>query len=374
MKLAFLQEIYRSPGPFATVYLDTSADAEDAGKAVELRWRAARDELAGRGVDEAVLSSLEERVGQHRQETGRRAQVLVADRTGVVFTGEMPGLPSELASDEHVSYGPLPHLMPYLQAREPRLPHVVAVVDHVGADLTVVPAEGEMSTRTVEGEDHPVHKTHSAPEELQKHFQQSSEETWKHNAVKSADEITKAAEKISAEALVLAGEVQQRKLVRERLGKGVQEIVVETDAGARDRKAAVEPLEAKIDEAVGSAVSARVDEVVGLFEQERGRHSRAVEGWEPTVEALQREQVQVLLWSKSAHDVTDLSTGPRASQVALDERPLRDMGVEEITTAPASAALVRAVAGVDAELVVVEPGSVELTDGIGAVLRYPLAS
>lgn len=34
MKLAFLQEIYRSPGPFATVYLDTSADAEDAGKEI----------------------------------------------------------------------------------------------------------------------------------------------------------------------------------------------------------------------------------------------------------------------------------------------------------------------------------------------------
>ena len=56
MKLAFLQDVYERPGPFATVYLDTSADAEDAAKAVRLRWRSAREQLAGDGVAARVVS------------------------------------------------------------------------------------------------------------------------------------------------------------------------------------------------------------------------------------------------------------------------------------------------------------------------------
>ncbi|MDW6057428.1 hypothetical protein SAZ11_04315 [Streptomyces sp. FXJ1.4098] len=61
MRLSFLEPLYKQPGPFASVYLDTSRDSaiEDPDAAIELRWRHLRD---------ALLS--EERLDQVLTDTG----------------------------------------------------------------------------------------------------------------------------------------------------------------------------------------------------------------------------------------------------------------------------------------------------------------
>lgn len=377
MKLAHLQDLYEQPGPFVTVYLDTSGDAEDASKAIELRWRSAREQLREQSADDASVQAVEDTIRDHEWRTGRRGQVIVATEGVIVLNDELPDPPTEFSDDELAHFGPLPHLMPYLRLRGARIPHVIAIVDHVGADVTTVNALREAEQTSLQGGDNPLHKSHTAGEGNEQRHQNAVEEQWQRNAGQAADEITKQARRIGADTVVLAGDVQQRTLVRERLDKGLQDRVVETEASHRARGASDESLQKEVSEAVQNALDARVAETLQEFESERGAQKRAAEGWQATVAALQREQVQTLLWTESAESpegVTNLAVGPAASHVARDENELKSMGVGEIQSVPASAAVVRALAGADAELVLVDAQQIELAEGLGAVLRYSDAS
>lgn len=371
MRLGFLQELYEQPGPFATVYLDTSGDAEDAAKAVELRWRAAKERLSEQGADSATVQAIEDRIGEHQWQTGKRGQVFVATQGEVVFSDELPEPPTEFSDDELARCGPLPHLMPYLRSRSARIPYVVAVVDHEGADIKAVNAERQSATTSVEGEGHPLHKTRSGYAGNEQHYQHSVEEQWRRNADEVVKEISKQASRLGVDMIVLAGDVQQRQLVRKELGKGLRERVVEIETGQRAQNVDEESMGEEVSEAIRSVVEARVAETVEAFQRERGRRERAVEGWQQTVGALQREQVQTVLWSVvPGKTERDVPVGPAAGHIALDDRELAGMGVDQVEHVPASEAVVRSLVSSDAELVLVEPDRVELSEGVGAVLRY----
>lgn len=368
MKLASLQDVFGHSGPFVTVYLDTSA-AEDAAKAIELRWHSARERLVEQGADEETLSTIAEQIGSHERETGNRGQVLVATQGQVVLNDELPQPPDKLTDDAYC--GALPQLMPYLLLRGPHIPHVVAVIDHVGADVTIVHANRKPETRTVEGTDHPVHKARAGAAGSEERIQNTVEEEWKHNASKVAAEITADAESIHARAIVLAGDPQQRKLVHERLSTSVQDRVVETGTGHRDRKSSGDTLREEVAKTVQTAIDARITEAVREFEQERGREDRAVEGWDATLAAFREERVRALLWAPSSSGRPEnVYIGPKAGELSADEKTLRELGTESVGKVPADAAVIRALAGTSGEFFPVDSDRVELTDGIGGILRF----
>lgn len=369
MKLGSLQELYERQGPFVTVYLDTSGDAEDASKALDLRWRSARERLSGMGVDEATLEALAERVGEHQRQTGQRGQVLVAVQGEVVLNDELPEPPEHTTDD--VYFGSVPQLMPYLRLRGPHIPHLVAVIDHEGADITAVHATQGSQTHTVEGSGSPVHKAYAGGQGNPDNFHAAVEEQWKNSAKEIAQEINRLADRVHARAVVLAGDVQARKLVSERLSERTRESVVETDAGHRDRKACGESLRAEVAETVKSTVQARTAEAVEEFERERGQHDRAVEGWEDTLAALREAKLQALLWIPAAAGRRgEVAVGSRPSEIGLDEDTLRKAGVEGIDTVPADAAVIRSLAGTSGEFFLVDDDRVDLAEGIGGILRY----
>ncbi|WP_233575947.1 baeRF2 domain-containing protein [Saccharopolyspora rhizosphaerae] len=360
-----LQHVYQRPGPFVTAYLDTSGDAEDAAKAIELRWRAVREGLQEQGADDADLTAIEEHVREHRAQTGQRGQVLVAEGGEVVLQDELPAPPTDLPAEEQAYVGPLPHLMPYLRRCMTKVPFLIADVEHTGADLTLVRGPGETDEIRVDGEQHPVHKTRSGDEENHQRFHMAVEERWKRNAEATAGEITERARKIGAQAVVLTGEDQQRSLVHALLGDA-QDLVVEPQS----RQVSREELRQEITRAVHAA---QISEVVEEFRREAGRGGRAVEGWQDTVEALRRGQVRTLLWTTDDDHAGDLHIGAGPMELAADERSIKETGGEIIGDVPASAAVVRALAGADAGLVITDPDAVDLTGGIGAVLRYRAA-
>lgn len=369
MRLGFLQSVYEQPGPFATVYLDTSGDAEDAGKAIQLRWRSAREQLAAAGAEDAILRAIDAELEEPQARTGHRGEVIVANSEGVVLSDELPQRPGDLSDDETTHFGPVPALFPYLRMRGARVPHVIAIVDHEGADITSVNATLRAKRSQVEGEDTLVHKSGTAGGAGSEQTQQNAvEESWKHNAGQAADEISKRAATFGAEVIALAGDPQQRKLVLEDVRKGMQPLVVETEASHRDRKASDESLQREISETIDSVIASRVTDVVHDFERERGEGSRATEGWESTVAALQHGQVETLLRvvPDSSERPAELHVGHNGADIALEASGL----AESAERAPADSALVRALAGTSASLVLVEPNQVDLQDGIGAVLRY----
>lgn len=369
MRLGFLQSVYEQQGPFVTVYLDTSGDAEDAGKAIQLRWRSAREQLAGQGAGQGTLRAIDAELEQPQRRTGQRGEVIVANAEGVVLSDELPDRPGDLSDDEKAHFGPVPDLFAYLRMRGARIPHVIAVVDHEGADITVVNATLRAGRTTVEGDDTLLHKSGTGGGAGSERRQQNAvEENWKHNAGQVADEISKRAAAAGAEVIMLAGDPQQRKLVRDDIRKGMQPLVVETEASHRDRNASDESLQREIAETIESVVTERVTDVIHDFERERGEHSRATEGWESTVAALQHGQVETLLRAvpDSRERPAELHVGPAGADIAMTQSALNNT----TELAPADSAIVRALAETSASLVLVDPEKVRLSGGIGAILRF----
>ncbi|WP_449345028.1 hypothetical protein [Streptomyces narbonensis] len=53
MRLSFLEPLYAEPGPYASVYLDTSRDVERPEREIALRWERLRESLSRQGADRA---------------------------------------------------------------------------------------------------------------------------------------------------------------------------------------------------------------------------------------------------------------------------------------------------------------------------------
>jgi hypothetical protein len=85
MDLEFLRPLYEHVGGYVSVYLDTSPDAEDATRAVDLRWRSARERLASAGADDTTLNALAAvltgagRAAAGRAAFGRDGEVLLTE-------------------------------------------------------------------------------------------------------------------------------------------------------------------------------------------------------------------------------------------------------------------------------------------------------
>lgn len=364
MQMGQLQHVYDQAGPFTTVYVDTSADVENAPKAIELRWRDLRERLRGQGADEATLEAIGEHVRWHRAQNGPRGQVIVGTVGEVVLSEELPEPPSNLPAEDQAYFGAAPHLLPYLRRRMTPVPFLLADVDRVSAELLLVRGSAEIERQEVSGADHPVHKAHSGDPENHQRLHLAVEEQWRRNAELMADEITERARKMEARVIVLAGDVQQRGLVRDRLGNEVRDVVVESDTGVRGV-----PDEELRQEIASTVHDAHVTDVVDEFERERGRAERAVEGWPDTVALLRRGQVRTLLWTTDER-AGELYIGPGTTELADVEQDLTDMGSETLGRVPASAAVLRTLAATDGEVIIADPETVEMTGGIGAVLRF----
>src|SRR5437764_25788 len=98
-------------GRRVTSYPSVATDlrnAEDAPKAVRLRWRSAREDLVRQGADEGTLRAIDGTIGDHRWQSGRRGQAIIANRSGVVLTDELPDPPADSAREQLVHFGSLP--------------------------------------------------------------------------------------------------------------------------------------------------------------------------------------------------------------------------------------------------------------------------
>jgi hypothetical protein len=94
-------------------------------------------------------------------------------------------------------------------------------------------------------------------------------------------------------------------------------------------------------------------------------------GLADAVTRLQRGQVDTVLLINDASSTDMLWIDPDdPTVVSVDDRVLRESGIADPQKVRADAALLRAIAGTSANLVLVSPDDVELEHGIGAVLRY----
>jgi len=365
-----LSEIYGETGPFVTVWLDATRSTENGEREVQLRWDDVRSEIA-RGatdVDEATASAIGEAILADRT-PGPHGLLVVAAGGRVHLAAPLQNAPARSTG----SLTPLPRLMPYLADRALGVPHLVVVADRTGADLLLVRAGGQSERDTVEGSnEYPLHRTSTA-DWSERHFQLRVENNWEVNARDVADAVARHVARDQVRLVVIAGDVRARSLIAEELG-GLNGVAVRTvEEGGRAAGSSTEALEQAVRDQVLHEIWHERREVLEHLQQNLGRGEYAVAGVQPVIDALRAAQVDTVVLADDPSSTISAWVGPDATHFGLADRVGEEasaFGLQHTERDRFDSALVRAVVGTGAELVIVPGRHDLLPEGIGALLRY----
>jgi hypothetical protein len=365
MDLSFLRPLFEQPGPWASVYLDATRAGENADHEVDLRWRALREDLAGQGADDATLDAVAAAVQEHPTQPGRYGLAVFATAGEVKLLEPLSAPP---ATDEAL-WAPLPHAMPLIAQRGEAVPYVRVLIDRTGADLDAISVGDAPRHREVTGGEQELLRKVNAGGWSHRRYQQGAEEYWKRNAGDVAAAVVASAESIGAEVIVVGGDVRAVEKFAGQVPRRWQDRLVQTDAGSRSAGADEAALDDVTIQAVADVAERHTREAIDRFAAQSG-DGTASTGLADVVTRLQRGQVDTVLLVNDPSSTDTLWIDPDdPTVVAVDEAMLRQSGIEP-QRVRADAALLRAIAGTSAQLVLVEPGEVSLEHGIGGVLRY----
>lgn len=358
MRLSFLEPLYAEPGPFASVYLDTSRDVEHPERAIALRWRRLRDDLTRQGADRVLLNAMEEAVGADTEVPGVHGQALFAAHGTLVLDGELPRPPEQ----DCARYSTLPDSMALVTQHVPEIPYLAVIVHYGG--LPTAEAHGWV---TLEAETGTWPASNVAPgERLHRRVPVA---TWHRTTVRLGQRLDEWARRAHADAAVVGGDEWACNVLVRRLPRTLRDKVVRvggrtpTDTG----RALLEP---QLDAVFHGRMAAHDRELVDIFIGRRALEGPVTEGLSATVAALQRGQVSALLLHHAPAPSLRLWVGPQPTQLALTEAELVSFGVRAPREERADEALVRALVGTGAELVLVPESALGLYEGVGALLRY----
>ncbi|HEU5160517.1 MAG TPA: Vms1/Ankzf1 family peptidyl-tRNA hydrolase [Streptosporangiaceae bacterium] len=359
MDVSFLRPLYERPGPYASLYADLTRTTEEVPKAPELRWRALREDLAAQDIAAETRRAVADAVERELDRHWSGGLAVFAAHGEVVLAERLPAAPRRPFA--HVA--PLPHVLPLLAQRGEQVPHLVAVVDRTGAEVSGVSADGRRVGFDVRGDaDYPLRKV-SAGDWNQSRFQRAAEENWRSNAKKVGREVEQAARRYAPEVVVIAGDVRARTAVMEELPAPLLERAAETTESA-------DHADAEIGRLVELKAAEHVMAAVARFEEERAHRGREAEGLGPVAAALRRGQVGTLLLADNADAEDRLWIGPEPGHVATSPDELSELGVAEPATDRADAALVRALVATDGDLLVTPPDGLDAESRVAALLRY----
>jgi hypothetical protein len=373
--LDFLRPLYDEFGDYVSVYLDTDRVHENAAEAVGLRWHHVRQQLTEAGASQDTLDAVGEILGDPGEVS--RGRAVFARRGAVTFTGALDGPPWR----QIARLAPLPHLMPLLAQHRPPLPHVRVSATREGGEVVAVGGTGQGWRDWVAGRQWPVHKT-SVGGWSQDRYQRSVEETWAENAKALAAEVTAAASRVGAQHVIVSGDVRARTLLQNDLAKPLREsaAVLEEEVSA-DSQAMTEAADRALSQWTERHVRERFDDW-----QAQMAHGRGVEGLPHVMTALSDGQVSDLFLVDDSSSIATAWVGPRGTDLAATREEFSERLAGEPVTDRADAAIVRAIATIEAELHFLPADLVERTDaappgritrprdGVCATLRFSLQS
>lgn len=363
MKLDFLHTVYALPPPYASLYIETARSTEDAFKAVELRWRRARESLGAAGADAATLDAMERIVTDPDRAAPGCAVFAAGGRVG--YTEPLPGPPPPLAE-----WTPLPRTLPLVFLRDEPIPHLQVLVDRQGADISV--CGPRRRTTTIRGRDWPLQKVHEGGWS-EARYQRSAVETWEANAKQVAETVSRQADAYHAQLIVVGGDVRARELLMDRLPERHHGHAVTAAHGARAAGIDREMWDAEVADLLRSYRSRRRSERIAAFREGHGRGD-AVAGLAEVVAALRAGQADVVLVNDPAASglTGTLWYGPAPTALARTEREAKDLGLADPAEDDAGSVLVRAMVGTGVSVEPVDRRELDLPEGVGALLRFSL--
>jgi Bacterial archaeo-eukaryotic release factor family 2 len=377
MDLSFLRSLVENPGPFLSVYLDTSGDDRGVDAQVrQARWRDLREELAKESDDTGTLDAVGAALSAP-EDFGVPGVAAFGTGGRVPLVVKLPGVPRRAQG----GWSRLPDLLPLLVQTPPRPPHLLVSANREGGEVLIVGGADSGAEQQVQGTGWPVHKVKSGGWS-QDRFQRSAEDAWEINAKELSDAVIKAVAGRKIEAVIVAGDVRARELLVSKLPDGLRRAVILID---RELPVDSDELAQAADEALQELEDGNARAQLETFRDQSGT-GRAVEGLAETVAALRDGQVAELFiggrYTDGDRKALELDwasspawVGPGLADIGLSEADLRDRNVTDVAQDRVGAALVRAATGTDVRLFVVPPGGpaagdTPLRDGIGALLRY----
>jgi hypothetical protein len=370
MDLAFLRPLYAQPGPWASVYVDTSRHSEDTGRERHLTAMALTRELSRQGADEDTCRAVREALEELRHSSEPHGRALFARAGAVVLDPPLTRSPDR----DSAHWAPLPHTAPLLELAGADPLCVVAYVDRRGADFELRGALGRKDAGQVTGRQQPLHRTSSA-DWSERHFQLRVENTWEHNAAEIADALAVCQEETGADLLILVGDDREQRTVHERLPKRLHDLVVEASHGTGRRL-----VDDDVEQARSALVRQRAERELERFlaAREPGDDGRAgaVEGVPALVEAAREHRIDELLIRPDGPDAhREVWIGEDPDQLAVRRTDLKILGEQHSWAARADDALIRSAVATGAPALSVTPAVERVEEevpagGLGALLRW----
>ncbi len=370
-------------GPVASLYLPTPSKDPQASRHATLRWKNLRRELAEAGADEATLAAMDQAVGVDTVSVAAaiagapenhpaaapaddEADHGEGDVLAVIAANGEVLLRRALADDsghDGARWGATAWLTPLLAAAQAATPYLVALLDRKGADIWGVADDGDIVDEQVDGADFPIHRSQQGGWS-QRRLQQRVINTWEANAGEVAQAVADLAGRLHSERVLVAGEDHAVHAFLAAAPAALVPLIRKLDAGTRhDPDAAA----AEVERLVRSVQAEDTVSQIQAFRAELGGARHAASGARAVVGALQMAMVDTLLVHDDPADDRRAWTAVDGSQVALEDRELTEMGVQESTAGRLIDVCVRAALMQGAEVRLV-PGSL-LEGGIGALLR-----
>lgn len=367
MNLSFLTPVFAAAGPFATVCADVTHTTESADTELDLRVRALTGTLAEQGAPEGVVEAVRVRLleGNEGGEAGTlRGRALVVDASGAVLLDQPL---ADAPSREVAEWSAQPDIVPVLRQLSGRVPHVVVLIDRVGADITFVNLPDlEDEQETVEGDTLHIRKFPGGGWAHHR-YQHNTENLWIQNADDVARRIDAMVRRHSPRFVLVAGDVRARQILTDRAAESWAPLIVSMDEGGRAEGASREPVDRRAAELVAEhearLIAETAEKVVAA-----APHGLSVTGRDRVVEALRKGQVETLVLADDPAEET-LLVGASPLELGVDQHDMDALGTHG-SVVPADRALVHAAVASAAEVVVAPRAALPEQVSVAAVLRY----
>ncbi|MFG2986548.1 hypothetical protein ACGFYQ_35795 [Streptomyces sp. NPDC048258] len=382
MELGFLKPLFARPGPWASVYIETTRATEDGAKVQELRERAIAGQLIDAGADAYTTRAVMDRLANEPVSGTPPGRAVFA--TGAEVVLDLPLTVPPPAG--RATWSLLPHVAPLAGLRGDVPTCLVAYIDRTGADLELREGHRRAALGQANGKEWQGRGHRGTPADRHEwHYRNKVENTWNETADVIVDELVRQWPESGADLLILTGDPRERRAVHNRLPERVLAVTVEAESGSRSAGASTAGLDREIDQACERFGQERLRRTLERFHIGRGKPGQhressvdtgpgeAAEGVPAVVDAARKHQMATLLLAPDASDGgRQVWIGPGVDEVAVQRGEARAMGVPKPEQARADDAVLRAAAAADCDVLLVPEGMRGPAGGLGAVLRWTL--
>lgn len=376
MKLDSLKPLLDHDGPLTTACMDVTRAEEVGDRELRGRWNGLRRRLEADGAPPQAIEAIGDVMLRPTHVPGPHGRFVVASGARILYDQVLAGPPLR----EEAFHDGVPSLMPAARAEEEAVTYLLVEVDRSGADLirsgTQAPVH-EPAAGHVEGGHDVLHKVRSGGWSHRR-MQSRVEDSWDRNADSVAAELDRAVSEEAPELVMITGDVRAIALIRDAVGRTTADILVEVPGGSRADGVKVDVFAQNVSQVLAEFRAGRCAKTTARLSEALGRGEGAVTGLADVVEVLRRGQVAELVVGRNtagrpmALDVRTLWAGSGPLEIGMRPSELAALGVPEgkVHEMRADVAVLRAATAQDAGLTFAPEGSVDLVDGIGALLRW----